>query len=228
VLHIASRRTYGVSRIHAELRRLRRRMNRKRIARVMRERDIRGLTGRRAYRAHSCVRPSTARTAQAPLADPAGQEGQCCDRKSCFGNALTECFRARSRRRSATRTWPDRTTARAEVFNFIESFSDHRRLRKHKTFGYLTFDRDQTAASTHPRGMTMSVQDHGETSDQAHPAPAYIRRTCHALNWSRWRRRHQATARRFHHRRRTRSHDLPPPDGTSSEYTLEHAPDQQE
>jgi hypothetical protein len=44
VLHIASRRTYGVWRIHAELRRLGRRVNRKRVARVMRERDIRGIS----------------------------------------------------------------------------------------------------------------------------------------------------------------------------------------
>ncbi|MFF0220015.1 IS3 family transposase [Streptomyces vinaceus] len=54
VLHIASRRTYGVPRIHAELRRLGRRVNRKRIARVMRERDIRGIT-RRKHR--SLTRP---------------------------------------------------------------------------------------------------------------------------------------------------------------------------
>ncbi|MFG2682507.1 IS3 family transposase [Streptomyces sp. NPDC048392] len=47
VLHIASRRTYGVPRIHAELRRLGRRVNRKRVARVMRERDIRGVTRRK-------------------------------------------------------------------------------------------------------------------------------------------------------------------------------------
>jgi hypothetical protein len=47
VLHVVSRRTYGVPRIHAELRRLGRRVNRKRIARVMRERDIRGVTRRR-------------------------------------------------------------------------------------------------------------------------------------------------------------------------------------
>ncbi len=47
VLHIASRRTYGVPRIHAELRRPGRRVNRKRIARVMRERDIRGVTRRK-------------------------------------------------------------------------------------------------------------------------------------------------------------------------------------
>jgi len=47
VVHIASRHTYGVPRIHAELRRLGRRVNRKRVARVMRERDIRGVTRRK-------------------------------------------------------------------------------------------------------------------------------------------------------------------------------------
>ncbi|MFD0449078.1 IS3 family transposase [Streptomyces indonesiensis] len=47
VLHIASRKTYGVPRIPAELRRLGRRVNRKRIARVMRERDIRSVTRRK-------------------------------------------------------------------------------------------------------------------------------------------------------------------------------------
>ncbi|MCI0385904.1 IS3 family transposase [Streptomyces sp. CNQ085] len=54
VLHIASRRTCGVPRIHAEPRRLGQRVNRKRIARVMRERDIRG-AGRRKHR--SLTRP---------------------------------------------------------------------------------------------------------------------------------------------------------------------------
>ncbi|WP_221361723.1 IS3 family transposase, partial [Streptomyces beigongshangae] len=42
VIHVASRETYGVPRIHAELRRLGRRVNRKRIARLMRERGIQG------------------------------------------------------------------------------------------------------------------------------------------------------------------------------------------
>ncbi|MCA1222225.1 IS3 family transposase [Streptomyces sp. 8L] len=49
VVHIASRHTYGVPRIHAELRRLGRRVNRKRVARVMRERDIRGVTRRKRH-----------------------------------------------------------------------------------------------------------------------------------------------------------------------------------
>ncbi|MFE3144002.1 hypothetical protein [Streptomyces scopuliridis] len=35
-------------------------------------------------------------------------------------------------------SWPDRATASAEVFTFIETFYNRRRLRKHKTFGYLT------------------------------------------------------------------------------------------
>ncbi|MGW9381566.1 IS3 family transposase, partial [Streptomyces albidoflavus] len=47
VLHIASRHTYGVPHIHAELRRLGQRVNRKRVARVMRERDIRGVSRRK-------------------------------------------------------------------------------------------------------------------------------------------------------------------------------------
>ncbi|MFF5161442.1 IS3 family transposase [Streptomyces sp. NPDC000348] len=54
VLHVASRHTYGVPRIHAELRRLGRRVNRwgcprlrGRVERVMRERGITGVTRRR-------------------------------------------------------------------------------------------------------------------------------------------------------------------------------------
>ncbi len=47
MLLIASRRTYGVPRIHAELQRLERRVNGQRSARVMRERDIRGVTRRK-------------------------------------------------------------------------------------------------------------------------------------------------------------------------------------
>ncbi|MFE7572527.1 IS3 family transposase [Streptomyces sp. NPDC057539] len=65
------RRTYGVPRIHAEPRRLGRWMNRKRIARVMRERDIRSVT-RRKHR--SLTRPDTkVKSALAPQR-PAAQE----------------------------------------------------------------------------------------------------------------------------------------------------------
>ncbi|MDX3855345.1 IS3 family transposase [Streptomyces sp. AK02-01A] len=67
-MHLASRRTYGVPRIHAELRRLGRQVNRKRIARVMRERDIRGVT-RRKHR--SLTRPDKKAT---PAPDLIGRD----------------------------------------------------------------------------------------------------------------------------------------------------------
>ncbi|QCD53565.1 transposase [Streptomyces hawaiiensis] len=54
-LHIASRCTYGVPRIHAELRRLDRRVNRKRVERIMRERDITGVNRRKR---RSLTRPA--------------------------------------------------------------------------------------------------------------------------------------------------------------------------
>ncbi|MDX3129419.1 IS3 family transposase [Streptomyces europaeiscabiei] len=225
VLHIASRHTYGVPRIHAELRRRGRQVNRKRIARLMRERDIRGVTrGKR----RSLTRPDT-KAKPAPdligrdfhaerpgiklvgditclptaegwlylacwldlatrevvgyaMADHhraelvtdaldmahgrARLEAGCVIhsdrgseytsaqfrdriralglRQSCgrtgsrFDNAAAESFWALLKEEIGTRTWPDRATARAEVFTFIETFYNRRRLRKHRTFGYLT------------------------------------------------------------------------------------------
>ncbi|GGJ65934.1 hypothetical protein GCM10010121_090810 [Streptomyces brasiliensis] len=47
VIHLASRGTYGVPRVHAELRRLGRCVNRKRVARLMREHGIQGAHRRR-------------------------------------------------------------------------------------------------------------------------------------------------------------------------------------
>ncbi|QYX78911.1 DDE-type integrase/transposase/recombinase [Streptomyces akebiae] len=64
---------------------------------------------------------------------------QSCGRTgSCFDNAAAESFWALLKEEIGTRTWPERATARAEVFNFIETFYNRRRLRKHKIFGYLT------------------------------------------------------------------------------------------
>ncbi|MGW2524602.1 IS3 family transposase [Streptomyces sp. NPDC001617] len=59
---------------------------------------------------------------------------------SCFDNAAAESFWALLKEEIGTRIWPDRARARAraEVFTFIEAFYNRRRLRKHKTFGYLT------------------------------------------------------------------------------------------
>lgn len=74
VVHVASRGTYGVPRIHAELRRLGRRVNRKRIARLMRERGIQGAHRRRRRsltRADKKARPAPDLPRQLP--DPLSQ-----------------------------------------------------------------------------------------------------------------------------------------------------------
>ncbi|MET9530520.1 IS3 family transposase [Streptomyces sp. NPDC006649] len=64
---------------------------------------------------------------------------QSCGRTgSCFDNAAAESFWALLKEEIGTRLWPDRATARADVFAFIETFYSRRRLRKHKIFGYLT------------------------------------------------------------------------------------------
>ncbi|ARX87426.1 MULTISPECIES: IS3 family transposase [Streptomyces] len=57
---------------------------------------------------------------------------------SCFDNAAAESFWALLKEEIGTRLWPDRATARAEVFTFIETFYNRRRLRKHKMLDYLT------------------------------------------------------------------------------------------
>lgn len=57
---------------------------------------------------------------------------------SCFDNAVAESFRAVLKEEIGTRFRPDRTTARADIFNFIETFYNRRRLRKHIHWGYLT------------------------------------------------------------------------------------------
>ncbi|MFB7498491.1 IS3 family transposase [Streptomyces sp. NPDC056161] len=225
MLHIASRRTCGVPRVHAELRRLGRRVNRKRIARIMRERNIRGVTRRKHHwltrpdkkakpapdltgRDFHAERPGTklagditclsaaegrfclargldlatrevigcamadhhraelvvdaldmahgrshlepgcvihsdrgSEYTSAQFRDRISESGlrQSCGRTgSCFDNAAAESFRALLKEEIGTRTRPDRATARTEVFNFIETFYNRRRLRKHKIFGYLT------------------------------------------------------------------------------------------
>lgn len=225
VLHLASRKAYGVPRIHSELRRLGRQVNRKRVARVMRERDIRGVT-RRKYRSptrpekkakpapaligrdfhaerpgiklvgditylptaegwlylacwldlatrevvgyamadhhraelvvdaldmahgrgnlepgcviHSDRGSEYASTQFRGLISTLGLRQSCGRTGSCFDNAAAESFSALLKEEIGTRIWPDRATARAEVFNFIETFYNRRRLRKHKIFGYLT------------------------------------------------------------------------------------------
>ncbi|MET8824303.1 hypothetical protein ABZX40_07040 [Streptomyces sp. NPDC004610] len=96
----------------------------------------------------------------ARFASPGGRTG------SCFDNAAAESFRAVLKEDVGTRFWPDRAAARADIFDFIETFHNRRRLRKHIHWGYLTphetrlrHRQDQALAAYQHR-----VQDHGEAS----------------------------------------------------------------
>ncbi|GGW77145.1 transposase [Streptomyces galilaeus] len=242
VIHIASRRNYGVPRVTAQLRRQGQVVNRKRVVRVMREHGIAGnsrRTGRRSLtKADTAAAPSpdligrdfTARrpgtkivgdityipTAEGwlylaswldlatrevigysmadhhraelvvdalDMAAALGRLEPGCvihsDRGSeytsgqlrlkiaqlgyrqsmgrtgsCFDNAAAESFWAVLKEEIGTRFWPDRATARASIFDFVETFYNRRRLRKHIHWGYLTphetrlrYQQDQTLAA---------------------------------------------------------------------------------
>ncbi|WP_392749257.1 IS3 family transposase [Streptomyces sp. LN590] len=242
VVHIASRGTYGVPRVTAELRRQGRPVNRKRVERVMREHGIAGHT-RRTGR-HSLTKQDTM---AAPAPDLVGRDFHAdrpgtkivgdityiptaegwlylaawldlatreiigysmadhhraelvvdaldmaanlgrlqphcvihsdrgseytstqlrakireldgrqsmCRTGICYDNAAAESFWAVLKEEIGTRFWPDRAAARAEIFTFIETFYNRRRLRKHINWGYLTphetrlrYQQDQTLAA---------------------------------------------------------------------------------
>jgi putative transposase len=57
---------------------------------------------------------------------------------SCFDNAAAESFFALLKEEIGTRRWPDRPSARADIFAFVETFYNRRRLRRHPRWGYLT------------------------------------------------------------------------------------------
>ncbi|MFJ8159132.1 integrase core domain-containing protein [Streptomyces sp. NPDC094468] len=100
-----------------------------------------------------------------PVTRPSPGLRQSCGRTgSCFDNAAAESFWALLEEEIGTRTWPDRATARAEVFTFIETFYNCRRLRKHKTFGYLTPAKTRQRHQHALAALPSSVRDHGETS----------------------------------------------------------------
>lgn len=68
-----------------------------------------------------------------------------------------------SKKEIGTRVRPDRATARAEVFAFIETFYN-RRLRKHKVFGYLTPAETRHRSQHGLAAQRSRVQNHGEAS----------------------------------------------------------------
>ncbi|UXY23427.1 IS3 family transposase [Streptomyces cynarae] len=55
---------------------------------------------------------------------------------SCFDAAAESFFALKEE--IGTRRWPDRASARAEIFAFIETFYNRKRLRRHPVWGYLT------------------------------------------------------------------------------------------
>ncbi|MET8647364.1 IS3 family transposase [Streptomyces sp. NPDC004675] len=225
VLHIASKHTYGVPRIHAELTRLGRHVNRKRVERIMRERGITGVTRRRRrtltrpakrampapdlvgrdftapapgvklvgditfipteqgwlylatwldlatreivgyamanhHRASLVVDALTMAAGRGDLqpgciahsdrgSEYTSEELRCTISElglrqsmgrtgSCYDNAAAESFFAVLKEEIGLRVWPDRTTARAAIFTYVETFYNRRRLRKHPQWGYLT------------------------------------------------------------------------------------------
>ncbi|MGW7579236.1 zeta toxin family protein [Streptomyces sp. NPDC054765] len=92
--------------------------------------------------------------------------------------------------------------------------------------GAVRVDRD-AYKDAHPHYTDALVEDVRTAMAVDRPSLTHLRRTGHALSWSRWRRRHQAIARRCHYRHRTRGHELPQSDGTSAKYTQDHGSDQQ-
>ncbi|MET7313638.1 integrase core domain-containing protein [Streptomyces sp. NPDC005571] len=73
---------------------------------------------------------------------------------SCFDNAAAESFFALLKEEIRTRRWPDRASARAEIFAFVETFYNRQRLRRHPYWGYLTpletrqrFEQEQALAA---------------------------------------------------------------------------------
>jgi transposase InsO family protein len=115
VLHIASRHTYGVPRIHADLRRLGRRVNRKRVERVMRERGITGVTRRRR---RSLTRPAKRAV---PAVDLLGRDFTAPEPSTRLVGDIT--FIATDEGRLYLATWLDLATR--EIVGY--SMADHHR-----------------------------------------------------------------------------------------------------
>ncbi|MEW2708291.1 IS3 family transposase [Streptomyces koyangensis] len=75
---------------------------------------------------------------------------------SCYDNAAAESFFALLKAEIGTRRWPARNTARAEIFTFIETYYNRKRLRRHPVWGYPTpLDPTATRARTRPRSVSI-------------------------------------------------------------------------
>ncbi|WP_052488842.1 hypothetical protein [Streptomyces sp. 150FB] len=79
------------------------------------------------------------------------------DRQStgiCYDNAAADSFWVALKEEIGTRFWPDRATARVEIFTFIETYYKRHKLRKHINWDYLAphetrlrYQQDQTLAA---------------------------------------------------------------------------------
>jgi transposase InsO family protein len=97
-IHVSSRGAYGAPRVHAALRRKGHAINRKKVERIMRERDIRGVTRRR--RRHLTKQDAKA----APAPDLVGRDPPPSPARSSSGTSGTW------RRSRAGGTWPRSST----------------------------------------------------------------------------------------------------------------------
>ncbi|MDT0443451.1 IS3 family transposase [Streptomyces johnsoniae] len=73
---------------------------------------------------------------------------------SCYDNTAAESFFAVLKEEIGTRIWPDRATARAEIFVFIETFYNRRRLHRHPVWGYVT---PLETRQRHEQGHTLTA-----------------------------------------------------------------------
>ena len=116
-VHAQHRERYGAPRIYAQLRAEGQTVSRTRVERVMRQHGIRARTPRR-YRVSAITQSM-------------------CRKANCWDNAPIESFFSTLKTELVhPREYPDRTTARRELFAYIEGY--YNRARIHSAIGYIT------------------------------------------------------------------------------------------